>query len=173
MRPSLGRVASPRAVVIGALALQAGACAPVEVRPVAVDLLQSFRSEAELRGDELDLVTLASDPWFERRGWGRLEGPPGRRMAWAQGRRSRLRLPFNSTGDKELYLKVRSHESLGPELPLSLELNGVPLAQITLGPKEQEYRVVIPARAQSRGDNLLEMAAPRQRAPAAGDADRR
>lgn len=173
MRPTLRRMASPRAMVISALALQVSACVPVEVRPVAVDLLQSFRSEAELRGDELDLAALASDPWFERRGWGPLEGPPGRRMSWALGRRSRLRLPFHSPGDKELYLRVRAHESLGPDLPLSLQLNGTPLAQITLGPKEQEYRVVIPAQAQSRGDNLLEMAAPRQRAPAAGDADRR
>jgi arylsulfatase A-like enzyme len=135
-------------------------------------MVKSF-AEAELRGDELDLAYLASDPWFERRGWSRLEGPPGRRLAWAQGRRSRLRLPLHSIADKELYLRVRAHESLGPALPLSVLLNGVPLAQIALTPAEQEFRVVVPASAQSRGDNLLELAAPRQRVPPPGDADRR
>jgi arylsulfatase A-like enzyme len=160
-----------KTLLIGALALSASACAP-PARPIAVDLLKAF-GDAELRSDELDLASLASDPFFERRGWSRLEGPPGRRLAWAQGKRSRLRLPFHSASDKELYLKVRSHESLGPQLPLSLQLNGAPLAQITLAPKEQEFRVVIPAGAQSRGDNLLEMTVPRQRVPEAGDADRR
>jgi arylsulfatase A-like enzyme len=153
-----------------ALALQAAACAPA--RPVAVDLLRSF-GEAELRGDELDLATLAADPSFERRGWSRLEGPPGRRMAWAQGARSRLPLPLHSAGDKELYLRARAHESLGPALPLSLRINGAPLAEITLGPTEQDFRVVIPAGLQSRGDNVLEMTAPRRREPPAGDPDRR
>jgi arylsulfatase A-like enzyme len=153
-----------------ALALQAAACAPA--RPVAVDLLRSF-GEAELRGDELDLATLAADPSFERRGWSRLEGPPGRRLAWAQGARSRLRLALHSTGDKELYLRARAHESLGPALPLSLRINGALLGEITLGPTEQDFRVVIPAGRQSRGDNVLEMTAPRRREPPAGDPDRR
>jgi len=161
---------SARAALLGGLALSCGACAPA--RPTAVDMVKSF-ADAELRGDELDLAYLASDPSFERRGWSRLEGPPGRRMAWAQGRRSRLRLPFHSTGDKELYLRGRSHESLGPSLPLSVLLNGVPLGQIALAPTEQEFRVVVPASAQSRGDNLLEIAAPRKRVPPPGDADRR
>jgi arylsulfatase A-like enzyme len=137
-----------------------------------MDMVKSF-AEAELRSDELDLAYLASDPSFERRGWSRLEGPPGRRTAWAQGRRSRLRLPFHSAGDKQLTLRARAHESLGPVLPLSVLLNGVPLGQITLTPAEQEFRVVVPASAQSRGDNLLELAAPRQRVPPPGDADRR
>jgi arylsulfatase A-like enzyme len=161
---------SARAVLIGVLALQGSACAPA--RPVAVDLLQSF-ADAELRGDELDLAHLASDPSFERRGWSGLEGPAGHRMAWMQGRRSRLRLPFHSTGDKELYLRVRSHESLGPSLPLALTLNDARLAEITLAPREQDFRIVIPSSAQSRGDNVLGITAPRQRAPAPGDADRR
>jgi len=161
---------SPRAVLIGVLALQASACTPA--RPTSVDLLKSF-ADAELRGDELDLAYLASDPSFERRGWSRLEGPAGHRMAWMQGRRSRLRLPFHSTGDKELYLRVRSHESLGPSLPLVLSLNDAPLAEITLAPREQDFRIVIPASAQARGDNVLALTAPRQRAPAPGDADRR
>jgi len=158
------------AALIGALAVPAGACAPA--RPTAVDLLRSF-AEAELRGDELDLGYLASDPSFERRGWSRLEGPPGRKLAWALGARSRLRLPLQSTGDKELYLRARAHESLGPALPLSLQLNGAPLGEITLGPAEQDYRVVIPASRQLRGDNVLEMTAPRRRQPAPGDPDRR
>jgi arylsulfatase A-like enzyme len=137
-----------------------------------VDLLRSF-GEAELRGDELDLGYFASDPAFERRGWSRLEGPPGRRLAWAQGARSRLRLPLHSTGDKELYLRARAHESLGPALPLSLKLNDAPLAEVTLGPAEQDFRVVIPASRQARGDNVLELTAPRRREPAPGDPDRR
>jgi arylsulfatase A-like enzyme len=159
-----------RAPLLGVLALSCGACAPA--RPAAVDLLATF-AEAELRGDEMDLAFLASDPSFERRGWGRPEGLPGRRITWAQGRRSRLRLPFHSTQDKELYLRARSHESLGPALPLSLQLNGALLAQINLAPTEQEYRIVLPASAQSRGDNVLEITAPRQRVPPPGDADRR
>jgi choline-sulfatase len=158
------------AALIGAVALHAGACAPA--RPTAVDLLRSF-GEAELRGDELDLGYLASDPGFERRGWSRLEGPPGRRLAWAQGARSRLRLPLHSTRDKELYLRARAHESLGPALPLALQLNGAPLAEITLGPTEQDFRVVIPAGRQIRGDNVLEVAAARRREPGPGDPDRR
>ena len=161
---------SARAVWAGVLVLAASACAPE--RRTAVDLVQTF-AEAELRGDELDLATLAADPAFERRGWSRLEGPAGRRMAWAQGPRSRLRLPFQSTGDKELYMRVRSHESLGPSLPLSLALNEAPLAQIAVAPAEQELRVVIPSSAQKRGDNVLEITAPRRHVPAPGDADRR
>ena len=164
------RVGLTGAALIGALALSAGACAPE--RPIAVDLLRSF-GEAELRGDELDLAILASDPSFERRGWSRLEGPPGRRLAWAQGARSRLRLTLHSTGDKELYMRARAHESLGPALPLSLQLNGAPLAEITVGPAEQDFRIVIPASRQVRGDNVLEMTAPRRRQPAPGDPDRR
>jgi arylsulfatase A-like enzyme len=160
---------SPRAAFLGVLALSCGACAPA--RPTAVDLLKAF-AEAELRGDELDLGALAADPSFERRGWGRLEGPPGRRIVWAQGRRSRLRLPFHSKGDKELVLRGRSHESLGA-LPVSFQLNGVPLGEVTLHPGEQEFRIVLPASAQARGDNVLEIAAPRRRVPPPGDADRR
>jgi arylsulfatase A-like enzyme len=161
---------SARAVLAGVLLLQASACAPA--RPTAVDLLAAF-ADADLRGDDLDLATLAADPGFERRGWSRLEGPAGHRMAWAQGPRSRLRLPFHSTGDKQLYMRLRSHESLGPSLPLSLSLNDAPLAEITVTPTEQESRVVIPASAQRRGDNVLEITAPRRRAPAPSDPDRR
>ena len=139
-RLSLRGMPSPRGMLAGVLVLAASACAPE--RRTAVDLVQSF-AEAEVRGDDLDLATLAADPAFERRGWSRLEGPAGRRMAWAQGPRSRLRLPFQSTGDKELYMKVRSHESLGPSLPLSLALNDAPLAQIAVAPAEQELRVAV------------------------------
>ena len=169
-RLSLRGMPSPRAVLPGVLVLAASACAPA--RPVAVDLIQGF-AEAELRADELDLAALASDPGFERRGWSRLEGPADHRMAWAQGPRSRLRLPFQSTGDKELRVRVRSHESLGTSLPLSLALNDAPLAQIAITPSEQEFRLVIPSSVQKRGDNVLEITAPRRRAPAPGDADRR
>ena len=161
---------SPRAALAGLLVLAASACA--KARPTAVDMVQGF-AEAELRADGLDLAALASDPGFERRGWSRLEGPADHRMAWAQGPRSRLRLPFQSTGDKELRMRVRSHESLGPSLPLSFALNDAPLAQIAITPSEQEFRVVIPSSAQKRGDNVLEVTAPRRRAPAPGDADRR
>src|SRR5207247_8428495 len=82
-------------------------------RRVATDFVASF-GEAEVRSDTLDLPTLAADPLFERRGWGALEGNGDRRAAWSLGPRSRVRLPFYSTGDKELYLRARSHESLGP-----------------------------------------------------------
>jgi len=160
----------PRAVLAGVLVLAASACA--KPRPAAVDLIQGF-GEAELRADELDLATLAADPGFERRGWSRLEGPADRRMAWTVGPRSRLRLPFQSTGDKELYLKVRSHESLGPSLPLAVALNDASLGAIVLTPTEQEFRLVIPSSIQKPGDNVLEITAPRRRAPAPGDADRR
>ena len=157
-------------MLAGVLVLAASACA--RARPTVVDLVQGF-AEAELRSDELDLRALASDPGFERRGWSRLEGPADHRMAWAQGPRSRLRLPFQSTGDKELQMRVRSHESLGPSLPLSFALNDAPLAVIAITPSEQEFRLVIPSKVQKRGDNVLEITAPRRRAPAAGDADRR
>jgi len=161
---------SPRAVLTGVLVLAASGCA--RPRPTAVDLVQGF-AEAELRADSLDLPALASDPGFERRGWSRLEGPPGHPLAWAQGPRSRLRLPFQSTGDKELYLRVRSHDSLGSSLPLSLALNDAPLAEIVAAPAEQEFRVVIPSSRQRLGDNVLEITAPRRRVPPPSDPDRR
>jgi len=159
-----------RAAGVLAMAAGAGACAPA--RPVAVDLVRSF-PEAELRADAMDLAALASDPGFERRGWSRLEGPAGRRTAWAHGARSRLRLPFQSKGDKELRLRVRAHESLGPSLPLTLTVNDAPLGEVTLSPSEQEFRLVIPSGIQARGDNVLEISAPRRRVPPAGDPDRR
>ena len=161
---------SPRAVMVGVLALAASGCA--RARPTAVDLVQGF-GEAELRSDDLDLPALAADPGFERRGWSRLEGAGDHRLAWTLGPRSRLRLPFQSTGDKELRMRVRSHESLGPSLPLSFALNDAPVGQIAVTATEQEFRLVIPSSAQKRGDNVLEITAPRRRAPAPGDADRR
>jgi arylsulfatase A-like enzyme len=166
---------SPRSVPAvlvpaGVLVLAASACSPG--RRTAVDLVPSF-AEAEVRDDELDLASLASDPGFERRGWSPLEGQGDRRMAWALGPRSRLRLPLQSTGDKELRMRVRSHESLGPSLPLSLSLNDAPLAEVAVTPSEQELRVVIPSSVQKRGDNVLEISAPRRRVPPPGDADRR
>jgi arylsulfatase A-like enzyme len=139
---------------------------------VASDLVASF-GEAEVRSDTLDLPFLAADPLFERRGWGPLEGPADRRAAWSLGPRSRVRLPLDSTGDKELHLRARSHESLGPALPVEVSLNDHPLGAITLTPREQDFRLVLPARLQVRGDNLLGLAAARQREPPPGDPDRR
>jgi arylsulfatase A-like enzyme len=139
---------------------------------VATDFVASF-GEAEVRSDALDLPTLAADPLFERRGWSALTGTGDRRAAWSLGARSRVRLPFHSTGDKELYLRARSHESLGPALPLELTLNDQPLGVITLAPREQEFRLVLPSRLQARGDNLLGLASARQREPPSGDPDRR
>jgi arylsulfatase A-like enzyme len=139
---------------------------------VAADFVAAF-GEAEVRSDALDLPFLAADPLFERRGWDRLEGSGDRRAAWSLGLRSRVRLPFQSTGDKELYLRARAHESLGPALPLEVSLNDQPVAAITLTPREQEFRLVLPGRLQVRGDNLLGLAAARQRIPPPGDPDRR
>ena len=160
---------SARGVLAGVLALTTTACTPS--RRSNVDLVQSF-AEAEVRSDELGLVAFASDPGFERRGWSPLEAQGDRRMVWAQGPRSRLRLPFHSTADKELHIRVRAHESLGP-LPLTLTLNDASLGEVAVTPSEQEFRLVIPAAVQVRGDNVLEITAPRRRVPPAGDPDRR
>jgi arylsulfatase A-like enzyme len=172
--PLPGSLAAARAHA-GRLALAAGLVAGCRApAPTAHDLVSGF-AEAEVRSDFLDLGFLAADPGFARRGW----APPERAedgsglLAWAVDGRSRLALPFHSAGDKELYLRGRSHESLGASLRLRLSLNGHPLSAIELTPRAQEFRIVLPAAAQVRGDNVLLLESPRRREPSAGDPDSR
>jgi arylsulfatase A-like enzyme len=141
-------------------------------RQQVLDLAAAFR-EADVRSDSLDLALLAADPFFEKRGFLPLEGSGAARITWMAGGTSRLRLPFHTTSDKELRLRARCHESLGPALEVTLSLNDAPLGSVTLSPADQELRVALPAAAQVRGDNVLAFVSARRREPAAGDPDRR
>jgi arylsulfatase A-like enzyme len=163
-----------RRMAAAALLLSATACDPActRQRSRTLDLLAAF-SEADVRSDGLDLPALAADPYFEKRGFLPLEGSGAARLAWMVGGTSRLRLPFHSTSDKELRLRARCHESLGPALEIALSLNDAPLGSITLAPSDQELRVVIPSSAQLRGDNVLAFVSSRRREPGPGDPDRR
>jgi arylsulfatase A-like enzyme len=138
----------------------------------ARDLLADL-AEADLRADSHDLAGLAGDPLFERRGWAPVARSARGALAWTQGLASRLRLPLHSTGDKELRLVVRAHESLAPALPLRVSLNGVEVGRTLLGVESREIRMPLPGSAQVPGDNVLELEVPRHREPDAADADQR
>ena len=163
-----------RRAAAAALLLLASACDRACPRRAGqtLDLLAAF-GEADLRADGLDLPALAADPFFEKRGFGPLEGRGASRLAWMLGGSSRLRLPFHTTGDKELRLTARCHESLGPSLELAVSLNDSPLGSIVLTPADQELRIALPSALQVRGDNVLAFVSPRRREPGPGDADRR
>jgi arylsulfatase A-like enzyme len=161
---------SARALLAGLLLLPGGCSKPA--RSPALDLVADLRS-AEIRSDFLDLPFLAADPLFERRGFARLETSGSRALAWSVRKEARLVLPFHSTGDKELRIRARSHESLGASLPLALALNDQALPGIDVTPVEQEFQIRLPASSQVRGDNVLTLTAPRQRVPSPGEADRR
>lgn len=165
-----GRTAGALAAGLLVLVLVEGCSKPP--RSVALDLVASFK-EAEVRSDSLDLRFLASDPAFDRRGFSGLETAGSRYLAWTVRKEARIVLPFHSTGDKELQMRIRSHESLGPSLTLSLALNDHALPKIEVTPVEREFQVVLPGSSQVRGDNVLTMTAPRTLQPPPGAADRR
>jgi arylsulfatase A-like enzyme len=163
-----------RRMAAAAVLLCATACGRgcTRERARTLDLLAAL-GEADLRSDGLDLPALAADPYFEKRGFLPLEGQGAGRFTWMVGGTSRLRLPFHSTSDKELRLRARCHESLGPSLEIALFLNDAPLSTVRLAPTDQELSVVIPSSLQLRGDNVLSFVSQRRREAAPGDADRR
>jgi arylsulfatase A-like enzyme len=152
------------------VAVGAGACTPP---PEARQDLLAAPADAELRSDTLDLAFLERHGALGQRGLGPLEGRAGQGLVWMLGEKARLALPFRTTGDKQLRVQARCHESLGPELALDLTLNETPVASLAVTPVPQEFRVLLPAAAQRAGDNTLALTAPRQRQPPPGDADRR
>jgi arylsulfatase A-like enzyme len=162
-----------RRALLAALLLVCAACGRFcTPRTARLDLLAEFR-QADVRSDSIDLPALSADPFFEKRGFSAPEGNGAGRLVWMLGGTSRLRLPFHSASDKELTLRARTHPDLGPSLELSVALNDVPLGSLTLSPAEQAFRLLLPASAQVRGDNLLSFVSSRRREPRPGDADRR
>jgi arylsulfatase A-like enzyme len=152
------------------VALGAGACTGV---PEARRDLLAAPADAELRSDTLDLGFLERQGALGQRGLGPLEGRAGHGLVWMLAARARLALPFRTASDKELRVRARCHESLGPELTLDLTLNETPVGSLALTPEPQEFRLLLPAAAQRAGDNLLTLSTPRQRRPPPGDPDRR
>jgi arylsulfatase A-like enzyme len=123
-----------------------------------VDLLAQF-GDAELRSDALDLPFLLAQGGLARSGWLEQEGT---RPLWSRRTQASLQLPFCSTADKELRLRAYAHRELGPELPLTVSLNGGSLGTVVLGPAEREFRLLVPSGQQIEGDNTLELAVPRR-----------
>jgi len=158
--------------IAGVLAAFAGGNACARAPETRFDLLAAF-PDAELELDALDLGFLAADAQFDKRGWSRPEASGNSLLTWAVGGRSRLRLPLHSVGDKELRLRGRCHESLGPSLQLAVSLNDHALGSVTLTPVEQELGLVLPATTQVRGDNVLTLDSTRRREPKPGEADQR
>ncbi len=148
-------------------------CRGCRQQPPAHRDLLTAASKPELRSDTLTLPALARDAKFELRGFAPFESTPQGNTAWTVGHTARLRLPFHSTCDKELRFVARAHESLGPDLPLSVRLNSTSVGELVLGTASREYRLPLPAAAQVRGDNFLELSVPRQRTPSPQDPDQR
>lgn len=157
-------------MLVTVLGLAAAGCGGSGV--LTRDLL-SHLDEADLRADSHSLPDLASDPRFQLRGWDAPERTPGGPLVWTLGDASRVRLPLHSTGDKQLRLVARAHESLGPALPVTVSLNGHPVGRFEVGVEASETRLPLPGSLQVEGDNTLELAVPRHRVPAPGDADQR
>jgi arylsulfatase A-like enzyme len=156
---------------LAAVVSLAGGVACARAPEARRDLLVA--AEGELRSDAVDLAFFDREGELGQRGLGALEGRGEASLAWMTSRRARLRLPFRSASDKQLRFRARCHDSLGPELPLSVTLNDTHVADLSLTVDAREYRVLLPSAAQIPGDNVLSLETPRQRVPAAGDADRR
>lgn len=132
--------------------------------PSATRNLISLFGEAEVRSDALDLPYLAP---LRGPGWAEA-GPPGAPVLWTRRASAELHMPFFSTADKELALRVRCQGSLGPRAEVSLALNGHPLGTLRVTSAEQEFRLAMPASAQVAGDNTLVLSLPGRGQPAKG-----
>jgi arylsulfatase A-like enzyme len=109
-------------------------------------------------------------------GWSEDEtATDGTSFVWATGASSRLRLFIAEP--RPLELSFRSWPFRFPGAPpqrLTLELNGAPLAELTLEDPPAEYRLPLPASVQIEGDNVLEVVyayhhSPRESLPDASD----
>jgi arylsulfatase A-like enzyme len=147
------RSARASALLLGLLPVACGVRRAPDAAAGPESLARLART-AELRSDTLDLAFLLARQNLRARGWlaGESEpaGPP-----WNRRATSTLALPFDSTDEKRLVLRARARPDAGPGLALAVELNGVALGSLPLGPDEARAELAVPRGAQVPGENVI------------------
>lgn len=77
-------------------------------------------------------------------GWGENESDRSLSWLWSLGPRSSLRVPLRPETDYLMEMTIERLEAKGKVQAISVDLNGSPVATITLKPKRATYRVVLP-----------------------------
>jgi arylsulfatase A-like enzyme len=162
--------AAARYSVLAALVAGLG-CRAKDQGP-GLDLIGAFAT-AERRSDSWDVVGVCAESSEHCPGFSPLERNGAERWIWMDARRASIRLPVHSTAEKVLRFRVHAHPSLAPAVELKVSWNGASLGSFRVGVPRAEFRVVVPASAQSAGDGILSFESSTQRVPARVEADRR